>query len=999
MPHHVFVSALVLIAITLSSCAPKSQITNKFSNKSEDSQQDLAKESASLPEIDETDEPLVDVESGREIGPSSRNSLVQKAREKRLDSSLFRTNEKIIKANAGHTKIYPFTGKYRIIVIPVQFSDVKFTDKAFFKPNSDGVSLAQDYIFGAHKNSMASYYKHVSLGNMNLEGEVTPIITVDKSLKNYGEAITGKSDRHANGLVIDALKQLKKMKTDQSWWFKYDTWDLSDYDKDNNFHEPDGFLDAVVLIYAGKSQASCQRAFDTNGDRPASADIPAGPRQAASVECFNRIWPHRWSVNMSDTDPDFSTKGPIVEGRARPAMNGLKINDNLFAIDYNMQSEFSDRSTFIHEFGHSLSLPDVYSAGKANSTGSWEVMSSNANLQAQEMSSYSKIALGWLSPKIIEQGEDTSIYLGAFNFVSNEQRENLVEFIGPNLSQDDESILSVVPDSGENVYRSAMVITDATNEERKVIDINTNVGAISAYSTKYDGESRALRFDIAVPTKGNAKISFDTIYHIETETNFNSKDTHIKVVTDFDIGQVIINDKIVEKLRIVSGDQNFNTLNEANPKCDEDNVLNSRIKLNAGELTEIEKEEYKAAVAVCQKPIWINKSFDLSEFRGQTIEFKINYVTDAGYTELGIVVDNVTFPDGTIIDFEDESNFAEFKALKDGKETLTYNQYYLMEHRLPQSDFLSNGQFSSYNMDKNISEGTQSMFIDEGKTIADRFRMVTYNYQPGVLVWYFNSKYGRSSSANMPVENKGKGYLLVLNSNVQELELPGIFSGEALRTDTVGTDSESAAYPEVNIDDGEINGELETLVKAQRDMFVCFGYTAYATYQTGKAPVCESDFKDYMKSLSFEGKKLVYRRERFNELLPNDRYTAFGVGKPFRTGAGIRTGLSTFRPSDMAEFKPFKVYKEVNGIMILDKKMTAESTAIAPISTFNDANNSLAKNPLFHGDSVVVEKKGFNFEVVSPSPQIIDRYIENIDGIENDSALRAPKTKVYFSWK
>jgi M6 family metalloprotease-like protein len=981
------------MTLVLSACGPKASVIIKNQFKiNEKIQQNLALKIAKLPVEDKSDKVFIEEESGRAMGPMARHSLIQKSREKRENASIFETNERIIKANAGHTKIYPFRGKYRIIVIPVQFSDVKFEDKAFFKANSDGVSLAQDYIFGKNKNSMASYYKHSSMGNLNLEGEVTPIITVDKSLHNYGEAVTGKSDRYANGLVIDALKKLKKIKTNQAWWFKYDTWDLSDYDKDNNFHEPDGFLDAVVLIYAGKSQASCQRSFDTNGTRPASVDVPAGPRQAAAQECFNRLWPHRWSINMSENDSDFSTKGPVVEGRQRPAMNGLKINDNLFAVDYNMQSEFSDRSTFIHEFGHSLSLPDIYSGGKANSTGSWEIMSSNARLQAQEFSSYSKITLGWLSPKIVEQGEATSAYLGAYNFVSKTQRENIDSFQGPNLNRNDESVVSTVPDSGEGVYRSIMVITDPSTETRDVVETTGQMGSVSAYSSRYDGESRALSFTVDVPLTGDAKVSFDTIYHIETETNFNSKEEEIKIVTDFDIGQILINDKIIEKLRIVSGDTNYNTLNESNPQCDEVSVLQSRKKLIAGKLTKEEEVLYKKAVSLCQAPVWINKAIDLSKYRGQTVDFRINYVTDAGYTEFGIVIDNVKLPGLDIIDFEDSNKLGEFKALINGSETLSFSQYYLMEHRLPKTEFISDGNEASYNMDNNINVGGQSFFTKEGQNQLTRFRMVTFDYQPGVLVWYFNSKYGRNSSTNTPVKNSGKGYLLVLNSRVGEVQLPGVFSSENLF-------DENGTYLKVDLEDDTTSSELEVLVKSQRDQFICFSHTNYSTYLTGVAPICDLEFKDELKKLTFKGKELIYERERSNEVLPDRRYSKYGAGTPYSTGATVRTGLSTFRPVDSNDFSPFKVFKAQNGAMVLDELMTSSTVKIKPVSLFNDSENKLHNNPRFQGDTVVVEKTGFNFEVVSPSPQVLGRYIDDINPDSNDSSLRAPKTKIYFSWK
>ena len=294
----------------------------------------------------------------------------------------------------GHTQLYTFKGQYKVMVIPVQFSDTPFVNPQFFEKNAAGKIPAQEYLFGDHPLSMTEYYRHASMGKLHVQGEVMPAVTVPGTLARYGEAIEGASDKDARRLVVDALQQVKAQRPDPRWWSQFDQWDLQDYDGDQHFYEPDGFVDAVVLIYAGKSQASCQRDFDPEVKRPPSAEVPAGPRHDATVECFNRIWPHRWSISIASDDPLHSTEGPLVEGERRPSMNGLKINEELFALDYNMQSEFSDRSTFMHEFGHSLTLPDIYAKAGDNSVGNWELMAGNAGDSPQELSTFSKLSLG-----------------------------------------------------------------------------------------------------------------------------------------------------------------------------------------------------------------------------------------------------------------------------------------------------------------------------------------------------------------------------------------------------------------------------------------------------------------------------------------------------------------------------------------------------------------------------------------------------------------------------
>ncbi len=914
---------------------------------------------------------------GMKPGSGARHEMIAKQMMKKMKQTLAIKNEKLLASIKGHSKIYPFNGQYRVMVIPVQFSDKKFSDEDFFKEK------AQEYIFGNNPNSMTSYYKHVSMGRLELSGEITPIITMKQPLAFYGEAITGRSDKNARGLVVEAIKELKKIKTDRSWWLNFDSWDLSDYDLDKNFHESDGFIDAVVLVYAGKSQASCQAVFDKSNIDPASSEVPPGPRHDATIECFNRLWPHRWTISLPSDSPDYSRGGPLVEGKRRHSMNGLKIYDDLFALDYNMQSEFSDRSTFIHEFGHSLSLPDIYSSGKSNSTGLWEVMSQNASLQGQEMSSFSRLSLGWLSPKVVEQGEETSAYLGAYSFVSEEQRNKGALYTGPNLSEDGFSILSSIPEFDEDVYRSMIVVTSPTTELKEIVKTRDEHGTTTAYSGHFHSATKALIVKIKVPASGSAKLSFDAFYAIETETNFKSKDQDIKVITDYDIGKVIVEKDELDQFRLISGDLNENSLNESNPKCNEHDVLSLREKMNSGLSTPEDEKEFLEKYNSCKAPSWVKKENDLSKYAGKEVKISIEYTTDPAINELGIVIDNIKLGN-TLIDFENTQIKGGFTSLKNGKKESSHNQFYLFEYRTPGEKYLLSGndQVSSFNMDNNISAGTQSMFIGEGKNLLEDFRMVTFDYKPGVVVWYFNSKYGRRS--NDSAAQNGKGYLLILNSKVEELTIPGIFSEEKFKKEDGSYDMK--------------NKELVALRKNQKDLFICFSHTQYSAYQEGKEPECDTEFKDYMSNIYMGDRSLFYRRALNNTILPKNRYSKFSIGKPFRNYAAMRTGLSTFTPKSRAKFKPFKIYKEEDGQMVLDRKMTDQAISVENIHYFTDAKSKLPKNKRFHGDSVVVEKKGFSFKVVEPSTRALDMYGENFNADLNENWFRRPRAKIYFNW-
>jgi immune inhibitor A len=915
----------------------------------------------------------------------------EKLRIKRFDRSLAHSNNRVMQsAMSSHTKIYPLSGSYRVMVIPVQFSDVKFADAAFFQAGKSGEAPAQDYLFGAHANSMTTFYRHQSLGQLDVSGEIAPIITVDGTMADYGEAVAQGADKNARGLVVQSLLKLMEHRQDPDWWSSFDKWDLQDYDDDRHYYEADGFIDAVILIYAGKDQASCQRSFDPEGTRPASAEVPSGPRQAAAVECFNRIWPHRWSISIGKDDPLYNQNGPEVEGLSRPSFNGLKINDELFALDYNMQSEFSDRSTFFHEFGHSLSLPDIYANGGENSTGSWDLMSNNANLQGQELSSYSRMSLGWLNPKIVRQGSNASAYLGSNNFVTTAQRNAMESFTLPVMSTEpfleethNYDVVSFIPETGEPVYRSIMSITEPTKELTQIAEVKSEVhGKISAYSGRFDGDSRSVRLEFDVPDIENPSLSFDAIYHIETETNFDSKDPEIKVVTDYDIGSVLIDGKAVEELRTISGDNNFDTLAEANAECEAGRVLELRSKSLSSELSEEESAELKSKRAVCSAPVWIQKNYSLAEFRGRTVAVEVRYTTDAGYTEFGIVLDNFRVGD-SLVDFENGQSLGDFRKLVDGKDEAQFQQFYLFEYRNVGANYSGESERDvSLNMDNHINMGGQSFFLPGNESPIDRFRLVKMNYQPGVLVWYFNSKFGRTEN-NADLQN-GKGYLLVLNPQPKELILPGVFSDPRLLNDK----------GEYRVEDDD----FKALVTEQRKQFVCVSHTEYAAYITGESPECDPETKDALQGVLMSGKPMRYRRQWFNEILPLQRYDFADVGDPFRTDSGIRTALSTFRSKSSNAFRPFTVYKAENGQMVIDQALTDQSTEIEPKDSFVDESQG-TPSERFAGDTVLVEKKGFSFKVVDPSRRIISQYVGEADANSNQNIHRRPLAKIYLNWK
>lgn len=933
---------------------------------------------------------------------SSIENLENKILDRISSGSLAQTNLANIQGAVGdHTSIYSLKGSYNTLVIPVEFAAEPQFDGKFKDPSRFTSGLAQEEIFGNGPNSLHSYYLQASGGLLNVSGQVTGPVTVEQPLSFYGKAVVAKNDINAEALVVDALKKVQqKVGANSPFWKPFDRWDLNDSDKDGIYSEPDGFIDAVVLIYAGKPQNVCQRIFDPNGKKPGSDDVSKDdPRREQAIECFNRIWPHRSSIFLAKDNPDFPKSGPILEGEERSVL-GYKINDQLSAFDYNMQSEFSDISTFVHEFGHSLTLPDVYALEGDNNVGYWDIMAQNGRNFGQEMSSFHKMALGWLFPKIVLEGESTSAYLGSSAFVSPKKREAYSSFTGPDFFsqivrgfENKFNILSLVPETLEPVYSALMVKMKPTMTKAKEIDFPRSSGTKAAYSGRFDNGQKSLKFSIEVPQDGNSTLSFDTIYYIETETNFSSSEAEIKVVTDYDIGRVEINGAIREEFRLLSGDDNHDSLVEKNPSCESDRVLELRIKANSGTISKEEKQEFSAKLNSCRVPVWSNKTYDLSALRGKKAQIEISYATDSGYNEFGIFVDNIKLGDKNLFDFEDDFiPGAEWTASVDGQRDIQSRQFYMLEYRDPSETFANSG---SYNNDLNI-QGSQGMGMflgaEAGPRARDRFRVVTLDHQPGVLGWYFDSTYDRRRNTPEVESQIGHGYYLPINNELREVVIPGPFAQDSFKDAEGFYDTSKESYT--------------ALSTSQNRDFKCFGYPEFARYVDGKAPDCKSfDDVDGLKDLTLNGLKLRFRRDSANSYLPSEQRKHFVISSPgamIEGGTATRSAIQTFRHSAMGSFSPLKVWKANSaGELILDHELTASAQSITPMESFDDklsTNDSpYLKDKRFRANRATVNLRGFNFKVVSPDSGVLNQY-NSLDSDENSNTHRKPRAKVLIHW-
>lgn len=193
-------------------------------------------------------------------------------------------------------------------------------------------------------NSMASFYRELSYGQLNVTGRVVPWIRAPKPYSYYtaGASGTGSYPRNTPGLLEEVLNK----------WASTSGNSFKPFDVNG-----DGYLDGLFLIHAGRG-----------------AEALASP--AARKDA---IWSHKWTLNA-----------PIKK-------NGVT------AYAYFTAPEDGKLGVFSHEFGHFLGLPDLYDTTyRSHGIGDWCLMAGGSwngeGAVPARMSAWCLERLNWITP-------------------------------------------------------------------------------------------------------------------------------------------------------------------------------------------------------------------------------------------------------------------------------------------------------------------------------------------------------------------------------------------------------------------------------------------------------------------------------------------------------------------------------------------------------------------------------------------------------------------------
>lgn len=344
------------------------------------------------------------------------------------------------------------------------------------------------------------------------------------------------------------------------------------------------------------------------------------------------------------------------------------------AFDYTIEPEDGAVGVFAHEYGHDLGLPDEYDTQYSG--------------QGEPVEAWSIMSGGSWAGKIAGT-TPTSL--------SPQNKEFFQKTIGGNWANIVEvdyeklnkgiGLATYLDQSVTKSDRPGLIRVNLPDKDVKTIA--PAFGKQYYYSTKGDDLHTKMEtplFDLTNAT--NAKFDFKSLYEIEAEYDF----LEVHAVTED--GQQTLLERIGEKA-------------------------------NSGN-------------AATTSGKWIDKSYDLSQFKGKKVKLTFDYITDGGLALNGFALDNASLTvDGKVAFSDDAEGAPQFKldgfAVSNGTEKKKHNYY--VEWR-------------------NYAGSDNALKFARGP-----------QYNTGMVVWYADSEY----TDNWVGVHPGHGFLGVVDSHPEAI--------------------------------------------------------------------------------------------------------------------------------------------------------------------------------------------------------------------------------------
>ena len=288
-----------------------------------------------------TDDGLCFIEkNGRDDAFESIDPAVVRQRARKLRQEASTTSSAF-----PHTHL-DLTGEKRMLVVLVQFKDVKFKAENKKEWYDDILNRPNYVVPSAHQGSVYDYFLAQSGGKLHLCSDIIGPVTVSHNSAYYGADSELGKDTKVVEMVTEALSLIEG-KVD---FGRYD-WTGSN------------IVETVFFIFAGKPQSGGGTVDD--------------------------IWPHKCTINLR--------LGNITV-RNYACASELRRYGSVFKIN--------SIGTFCHEMSHCFGLPDTYDpAGVNYGTVIWDVMGTgchnNYGYTPAGYTAYNKMFCQWQAPVVL----------------------------------------------------------------------------------------------------------------------------------------------------------------------------------------------------------------------------------------------------------------------------------------------------------------------------------------------------------------------------------------------------------------------------------------------------------------------------------------------------------------------------------------------------------------------------------------------------------------------
>lgn len=479
-------------------------------------------------------------------------------------------------------------------------------NQLFFGEDTYKAANGGDYI------TVKKFFKEESGDSYNFQGGVAGWYKADHEAKYYGAndpEYWDSDQNNATKLIMEAFQKLLNDPTiDLS---QYDVEDKFDYNHNGNYYEPDGIIDTLVVLHAGIGE---EHGGGSLGD--------------------DAIWPFRAEADWYESSGYKMPEGKDTKGRTWKAKNFITMSQDL------------PTDLFVHEYGHDLGLPDLYSGGAEPPVSYWSVMggSYTGPVRGAMPNSYGAFARDDLQKRFNKMGYDMRW-----------QNKKIIDFKdlkpkGIDVVLDQASI------KGNNLNNIELNLPQLEKQIVKPFS-----GKSTYFSGKGDNLSNEMTVELNLNNYNSSKLEFMTWYSIDPE---------------YDFASVQVKEKGSDKWTAIKGnittDQNPN---DETPEDPTDRNPGQGITYDSGNQ-------------------WIKGEFDLSAYVGKEIELKFKLWTDTNTPEEGIYIDDIKiFGDDKIIFQDDAEGSSKFNlkgfAISNGIEKSDHR--YFLEWRNSENGAIDNG--------------------------------------------------------------------------------------------------------------------------------------------------------------------------------------------------------------------------------------------------------------------------------------------------------------------